>query len=375
MLSHPSLADSRCSSPVSCRLRLADNEEEVALARIVALGVLTAVLAFSEDPVAALTHRMERGEVQLPFASPYGFLPALLKELRIPVESQISVFSKTSIQSLRIEPANPRVLYFNDSVAVGFVHGGFLELAAQDPGHGIHYYALSQFPGEKPVPRQDCLRCHTLGATQFRSVEAGLGGVASNEIDADSRTPFTELWGGWYVTGMTPSGHLGNMLILDSEKHPITPVLNSKVALTTTSDPVALLVFGHQMRVWNLLAHPDKPEELADALLFADESPLPGPVHGDSGFAEKFAGQGPRDHSGRSLREFDLQTHLMRFRCSYIIYSEAFDALPAATKDAVYRRMSAVLNSSQFDARERAAIVEILRDTKRDLPEWFGSAK
>jgi hypothetical protein len=346
----------------------------VALARILALTFLTALLAFSEDPVAALSHRMERGEVQLPFASPYGFLPALLKALHVPVESQISVFSKTSIQSLRIEPANPRVLYFNDSVAVGWVQGGFIELAAQDPGNGIHYYALSQFPGEKLIPRQDCLRCHTVGATQFRSVEAGLGGVASNEIDADSRTPFTELWGGWYVTGKTPAGHLGNTLIVDSEKRAIAPVLNSKVALTTTSDPVALLVFGHQMRVMNLLADPEKSNELADALLFADEAPLPGPVQGDSGFAEKFTAQGPRDHLGRSLREFDLKTHLMRFRCSYMIYSDAFDALPPATKDVVYRRMSAVLISGKFTASERDAIIGILRDTKKDLPAWFGSA-
>lgn len=339
----------------------------MAIARILALTFLTAVLAFSEDPVAALSHRMERGEVQLPFASPYGFLPALLKELHVPVESQISVFSKTSIQSLRIEPANPRVLYFNDSVAVGWVQGGFIELAAQDPGNGIHYYALSQFPGEKLIPRQDCLRCHTVGATQFRSVEAGPGGVASNEIDADSRTPFTELWGGWYVTGKTPAGHLGNTLIIDSEKHTISPVLNRKVALTTTSDPVALLVFGHQIRVMNLLAHPDDPNELADALLFVDEAPLPGPVHGDSDFAANFAAKGP-------LREFDLKTHLMRFRCSYMIYSDTFDALPAATKDAVYRRMSADLNSSKFSASERDAIIGILRDTKKDLPAWFGSA-
>src|SRR5262249_12608012 len=143
------------------------------------------------------------------------------------------------------------------------------------------------------------------------------------------------LWGGWYVTGKVPAGHLGNTLILDSEKHPITPVLSPKVALTGNSDPVALLVFGHQMRVMNLLAHPDKPGELADALLFTDEAPLPGPICGDSGFAEKFTAQGPRDHLGRSLREFDLTTHLMRFRCSYMIYSDAFDALPAPVKESV----------------------------------------
>ena len=43
--------------------------------------------------------------MRLPYEGAYGYLPALLGALRIPVESQIAVFSKTSIQSLRIEPA------------------------------------------------------------------------------------------------------------------------------------------------------------------------------------------------------------------------------------------------------------------------------
>ena len=62
--------------------------------------------------------------------------------------------------------------------------------------------------------------------------------------------------------------------------------------------------------------------ELVDYLLFIDEAPLPGPVHGTSGFAEKFAAQGPRDSHGRSLRELDLRTRLFRYPCSYMIYSQ-----------------------------------------------------
>jgi hypothetical protein len=38
------------------------------------------------------------------------------------VESQIAVFSKNSLQSEIISPENPRLLYFNDSIAVGFEH-------------------------------------------------------------------------------------------------------------------------------------------------------------------------------------------------------------------------------------------------------------
>src|SRR5579863_4411443 len=125
-------------------------------------------LARGEDPVAALAHRIEQGSAQLPFDSAYGYLPALLDALHVPVESQMAVFSKTSIQLLRIEPSNPRVLYFNDSVAVGWVRGGFIELAALDPGRGIQFYTLQQRPDERLIRREDCLRCHKSAATLIR---------------------------------------------------------------------------------------------------------------------------------------------------------------------------------------------------------------
>jgi len=109
--------------------------------------------------------------------------------------------------------------------------------------------------------------------------------------------------------------------------------------------------------------------DLADYMLFVDEARLASRVAGTSGFAETFAATGPRDHLGRSLREFDLEHRLMRFPCSYMIYSEAFDALPAAAKEGVYRRMWTVLGRKT--AEDRRNIVEILRDTKPGLPQYF----
>ena len=41
----------------------------------------------------------------------------------------------------------------------------------------------------------------------------------------------------------------------------------------------------------------------------------------------------------------------MRYPCSYMIYSDAFDALPAAAKDQVYRRLWQVLSGQDKDAR------------------------
>ena len=119
--------------------------------------------------------------------------------------------------------------------------------------------------------------------------------------------------------------------------------------------------------------------ELVDYLLFIDEAPLPGPVHGASGFAGTFATQGPRDSTGRSLRDFDLKTRLFRYPCSYMIYSPAFDHLPALAKQAVFSRMYEILSGREQGRRyarltsaDRRGILEILRETKPGLPKYFG---
>jgi hypothetical protein len=315
------------------------------------LFLMASALAWAEDPVAALK------SAQLPFDSTSGYLPALLKALHVPVESQIAVFSKTSIQSLRIEPSNPRVLYFNDSVTVGWVRGGFIEIAAQDPARGIQFYVLQQRPDEHPVHREDCVNCHKSGNTLIRSVIPAPDGIPSGESD--------QPWGGWFVTGAAlPSVHMGNAVFEHSEKSELKPPCDS--------DVVALKVFAHQMRMMNLLAHPDDINALVDHLLFLDEAPFPSPIKGNSGFTEMFEASGARDHCGRALREFDLKTRLMRYPCSYMIYTAAFDALPS--KDAVYKRMWAILSGAQISRltlADRTAVIEILRDTKPDLPTYF----
>jgi hypothetical protein len=168
---------------------------------------------------------------------------------------------------------------------------------------------------------------------------------------------------------------------------------------TPYSDVVSQLVLAHQVRMTNMItragwearvaaAEPsadanlrvrEAASDLVDYLLFVDESPFVGPMRGSSGFTEWFAGQGPRDAQGRSLREFDLRTRLFKYPCSYMIYTDAFDALPAAAKDAVYSRMWEVLSgretrkpyASRLSAADRQAIVQILRATKKDLPSYI----
>jgi hypothetical protein len=113
-------------------------------------------------------------------------------------------------------------------------------------------------------------------------------------------------------------------------------------------------------------------------LLFGEDARLTDPVKGTSTFVSDFTARGPRDAKGRSLRDLDLNTRLFRYPCSYLIYSRAFDSLPGAVKDHVYQRLWEILangHSGNGDpvlaVDDRNAIVEILRETKRDLPDYW----
>jgi hypothetical protein len=117
-------------------------------------------------------------------------------------------------------------------------------------------------------------------------------------------------------------------------------------------------------------------EQLVRYLLFTNEAPLEGPVAGTSGFAEEFAARGPRDSRGRSLRDFDLRTRIFKYPCSYLIYSDAFDAIPGPAKQYVYRRLFEILSGREqgpefasLSSQDRRAILEILVATKPGIPE------
>ncbi|HSU88245.1 MAG TPA: hypothetical protein VLL56_05390 [Terriglobia bacterium] len=346
----------------------------------------------AHDPVANLIGDIANNKVQLKFDGEDGYLRSLLEALKIPAESQMAVFSKTSVQGAIIGPSNPRRLYFNDSVAVGSVNRGFIELAAQDPEQGINFYILLQQPADRPflIHRDECLQCHhsrnslDVPGMLVRSVYPESGGIPVSRLGShllDHRTPFENRWGGWYVTGGGAIKHLGNTAFTSAgEPRPI--------AARYESDVVALMVFNHQMHMMNLITRvgwdfrvasslkqnkvinaqlQDDVNEFVDYLLFVDEAPLPGKIQGTSSFAEKFAALGPADSKGRSLRQFDLEHRLMRYPCSYMIYSPAFDALPPEAKKLIYARIFEVL-SNRFSSADRQAVIEILRETKKDLP-------
>ena len=158
----------------------------------------------------------------LAFDGKQGYLRSVLAALDIPLESQVLVFSKTGIQHLFTGPENPRALYFNDHVVVGYIPGApILEIASHDPRQGVIFYTVRQDPALPPA----------------------------------------------------------------------------------------------------------------------------------------FSGR--RDSRNRSLRELDLRTRLLKYRCSYMIYSPAFDGLPAEARAAVMSRMKQVLESRA----DGAVVQEILGET------------
>src|SRR5262245_4640291 len=120
------------------------------------------------DDVARLAERLRRGDARLEFEPTTGYLSSVLEALHVPAESQLLVFSKSSFQQAKIDPRNPRALYFNDTVAVGWVRGGtVLEFAAQDPRQGTIFYTLEQTASAAPAIHRDlsCVGCHTSDAT------------------------------------------------------------------------------------------------------------------------------------------------------------------------------------------------------------------
>ena len=93
-------------------------------------------------------------------------------------------------------------------------------------------------------------------------------------------------------------------------------------------------------------------------------------IAGVSGFTERFNDLGPKDSQGRSLRELDLTHRLFKYPLSYLVYSEAFAALPQQVKNIVSNRINEVLLGREDSAdfahlteQDRRAIIEILNAT------------
>ena len=379
------------------------------------LVVLIAAFSFlqsstpSSNDILKLQDKINSGTVKLQFDEEHGYLRSLLSELNVPVESQVLVYSKTSFQRDLISPAKPRAVYFNDDVYVGSVQDApVLEISVADPVKGAQFYTLDQEKKDRPAiePRTtECIQCHGTGMLtdslpghMMRSVTTdknGMALLASNNYVTTDQSPLNERWGGWYFTGSV--GSQPNMGV--SLKTAVNAkVVDTRRYLTPDSDAIALMVLAHQTRVHNRIADVNDVtrmilnayqnkiddrlkvringviEPLVRDLLFVHEAKLTDPITGTTAFATQFEKRGPYDRQGRSLRQFDLKKRLFRYPCSYLIYSESFDALPDVIKQFVYAGMIEVLKGKEstddfnhLSAEDRKAILEILQDTKPDF--------
>jgi hypothetical protein len=358
------------------------------------------------DPVAKLEKRLEQGQLKLHYEGRHGYLKSVLDALHISVSSQALVFSKTSFQFPVISPATPRALYYNDDVYVGQVHNGrFLEFVSFDPMQGAIFYVMDERRDKHPRFERsevDCIQCHVAPSTKgipgvmLRSVFTkpdGTADAAARSFVTGQESPLSQRWGGWYVTAK--NGTQGAMATN------LAGQFDTASYLTGSSDIVALMVLAHQTQMHNwitltnyttriALADPKQhaeearkqiegpAEQLVRYLLFTNETTLATPIVGTSNFAEQFTARGPRDSLGRSLRDFDLQKRIFKYPCSYLIYSEAFDAIPAPAKDYIYHRLFDILSGREqgpefasLSSQDRRAILEILVATKPGLPqEW-----
>jgi hypothetical protein len=372
------------------------------------------------DKFTELKDALDSGEIVLDRSSEKAFVVSLLKALDIPVTSQMLVFSTTSLQLSLISPANPRALYFNEEVYLGYVPGGRVEIVSLDPTLGGIFYILD-IPingASLTIERTGrCMNCHANEDTGYvpglvvKSVIPGPTGgslTAYRLAQTGHGIPFSERFGGWHVTGdHAITNHFGNLTgelaagKLTKIPNPPGKRFRFEKYPVATSDILPQLLHEHQAGFVNRVveasyrartalfisdgqltaaqaAELDKQARiLARYLLFADEVTLPpGGVGGDETYKQDFRRNRRATSDGLSLKDFDLRTRLFKHRCSYMIYSPVFGGLPPEMKQRVYAELDQALtlkdenpDFAYLSHDEKRAIRAILKATLEDLPE------
>jgi hypothetical protein len=300
------------------------------------------------------------------------------------------------------------------------------------PAPAVVHAAGQTAPGRPSVIRdQECLSCHAGPMTgnvpglMIRSVYPDAQGnpilTAGTKLTGH-HSPIEQRWGGWYVTGShDPMRHLGNALAtetpqgadLDMEAganaSSLARYFDVSRYLLDQSDIVALMVLEHQVNLQTMMtqAHyavrsalhreeamrremPDAGPSLGDStrriitheaarlvknMLFADEAALASEgVSSTSSFTDDFARGAPRDRDGQSLKTLHLGSRLFKNRCSYLIYSSFFDALPDRLRGEISRLLREALagadehgHAQHLRPEEKSRLVQILRETKPDV--------
>lgn len=360
------------------------------------------------NPVVELQRRIEAGDVELPYVEKFGYLPAILKELKVPVESQLLRFFSGSPHKSHITAERPRAMYFNDEVAIAWHPGSVLiEISAQDAQKGILFYTLVNREDAvlefHRASSQACLGCHnrkTGVAVPGHFLTAQLGEQAKNYFfgHVASHSPPLELrWEFRYLTGIkADQRHRGNLSRPEDQRRNADDPTYHRVIfdladefdtdryLTNTSDVAAHLIFDHQMLGQNLLARysyefqlhvkSDIEALLVQYLLLAEEAPLDHPLAGKSAYAAWYQAQGEKVEQGRSLHDLDLETRLFRHRISPLIAGRMVENLPSELRRSLIGRLNAVLTGAEtldgyaISDAERQATVEVFQATVNDWP-------
>ena len=339
------------------------------------------------------------------------------------------MFSKTAFQRQITSARNPRALFFNEDVYVGYIPNGRIEVTAIDPVLGGVFYIFDPPKRDGEVPKFErlnrCMGCHAGSATNF------LPGLMTNSVHAqeDGRVigraaehfsghgaPYRDRWGGWLMTGRTGDlDHLANRLARREDGELKSDSVTDAARLFppswlprgTRSDVATLLVLDHQVGAVNRLIEANyrirtallkgpatgpvekrplidealdearvEVEKLLRYFLFADEPALPGGLAADPDFAAAFGKNAKRDPQGRSLKELNMSSRLLEFRCSYMIDSTTFRGLPDAFRRMFFAELRDALVQSSHPASthlppdERRALFEILSAT---VQEFAGS--
>ncbi len=360
---------------------------------------------------------LESGKLNIKSGSEMEFLTELLKTLKIPVSSQTLVFSTTSLQLRLISPRSPRAIYFNEEISVGYIPGGKIEIVSIDPEMGAIFY-IFDFPQNGPAVierSRRCMNCHSdedSGYVPGVLIKSVIPGPSGGSLESYRRhqtghqIPFSERFGGWYLTGAENlDSHWGNVTGRFSAEGiqtiPVTPgtTFSWSAFPVQTSDIIAHLIHEHQAGFINRIVethyrsrtylkqdngrftqeHRQEMTKQADLLvryiLFHNEAAFPKEgLPGDGTYKTDFLADRVKTKDGKSLKDFNLKTHIFKYRCSYMIYSPAYRALPGYFKELMYKQLAAALSTTTRDptfsylpASEKIAIKEILRATHPDF--------
>lgn len=292
------------------------------------------------------------------------------------------------------------------------------------------------------VRERSCLNCHAgssnrnLPGLMVRSVfaqESGQPLFQAGTFHTRHDSPIEERWGGWYVSGeVEEREHMGNCFA--SAERRSTEVTLHKLSESPVSslddffdpgpylnggksDVVALMMLEHQVGVHNMLIEanlttratlhrhremqkafgesPDAPlsetnqrildhlaVDVLEKMLWVDEISLPGGVEGSAEYLNAFAEKQKKSEAGRSLRDFRLYERMMKYRCSHLIYSDAFAHLPERIRTIILEKLHGILKNpdafpefTHLSSSERGHILQILKETLPGLPDVWASGE